>query len=98
MHKGRALRTALRGDVRRAAELGVAAAGGVAAVPLFLLCVGSGLMMLLNEYNDAAYRGGSLLDEEALEMGAWIRRKVPQRAVVMHSNYHVQPSSAVARR
>ena len=55
-------------------------------------------MMLLNEYNDAAYRGGSLLDEEALEMGAWIRRKVPQRAVVMHSNYHVQPSSAVAGR
>ena len=91
---GLALRHGQAPRLRRLAELGVAHAGRLAAVPLFLLCVGSGLMMLLNEYNDAAYRGGALLDEEALDMGTWVRRHVPQRAVVMHSN--VSESSRAA--
>jgi hypothetical protein len=65
---------------------------------LFALCVGRGLSMLAWEYNDAVHAGGAMLDEDALAMGRWVKAHVPKDAVVMHSNYHIQPSLAVAGR
>ena len=81
-----------------AVEAGLAHILRVAAFPLFALSVGSGLSMLLWEFNDARFGGGSLLDQDAIKMGEWIKTHVARDAVIMHSNYHVQPSGAIAAR
>jgi hypothetical protein len=79
-------------------EMGLANILRILAFPLFALSVGSGLSMLLWEFNDARFGGGALLDQDALKMGEWIKTHVARDAVIMHSNYHVQPSGAIAAR
>lgn len=83
---------------RRVAEVSFAHLARLAAPVLFLLCTLSGAMLMMQEYRDAMAGGGVLLDEDAHRMGEWVRRHVPPQAVVMHSNYHVQPSGALAGR
>jgi hypothetical protein len=70
----------------------------LASVPLFLLMTLSGFMMLLQEYYDGQGGGGVLLDDDAIRMAAWIRGHTSPGSVVLHSNYHVQPSGALAGR
>lgn len=67
-------------------------------IPLFILCTLSGTMMLIQEYRDSQHGGGILLDHDAINMARYIRSKVHPQSVVMHSNYHVQPSGALAGR
>jgi len=72
-----------------AAVLAAAAGAGVA------LCSASGVVML---YQERHYHQGVLIDVDVQRMGEWIKDNVHPRAVVMHSNYHVQASGAIAAR
>jgi len=72
----------------------LAVAGAIAAPALFYFCTLSGYMQFMQEFGG----NGVLVDHDAADMGAWMIDHVHPKAVVMHSNYHFQPSSSLAGR
>jgi hypothetical protein len=82
----------------RRAATACAHVGRLAFLPALLAATASGAMMLAAEYRDAVGGGGVLLDGDSVGLARYVGTKVHPRAVVMHSNWHVQPSGALAGR
>jgi hypothetical protein len=83
--------------LNKSTMVGGAVSGGLAmlAIPLFILSTMSGFIML---YQESRENNGVLLDKEAINVGQWILKNTPSDAVILHSNWHVQPSGCLAGR
>lgn len=67
----------------------------LASLGLLFVCTLSGFMMVMQE---ARNDGGVLFDTHALALGRWAEENVHPRAVMMHSDWHAQPTLSLAGR
>lgn len=72
----------------------VSLAGSLLAPVAVFFCILSGYILLNQEWGG----NGVLIDGDAVRMGEWMKANTAPGSVVMHSNYHVQPSGAIAGR